>query len=81
MAVVWQQFLTSFQFDSYFPLLAEVGVILTLMTALAAWNYIKENKLWYYALTLVYLLSTLVVILTNDWFFFLFAWEMVTLAT
>ncbi|MFN2340287.1 MAG: complex I subunit 5 family protein [Halanaerobium sp.] len=81
MAVIWQQFLSSFQFDSYFPLLAEVGVILTLMTALAAWNYIKENKLWYYVLTLVYLLSTLVVILTNDWFFFLFAWEMVTLAT
>ncbi|PUU92320.1 MAG: hypothetical protein CI949_1661, partial [Halanaerobium sp.] len=26
MAVIWQQFLSSFQFDSYFPLLAEVGV-------------------------------------------------------
>src|SRR6056297_3246768 len=81
MAVIWQQFLASFQFDSFFPLLAEVGVILTLMTALAAWNYIKENKFWYYALTLIYLLSALVAILTTDWFFFLFAWELVTLAT
>jgi NADH-quinone oxidoreductase subunit M len=81
MAVIWQQFLASFQFDSFFPLLAEVGVILTLMTALAAWNYIKENKLWYYVLTVVYLLSALVAILTTDWFFFLFAWELVTLAT
>ncbi|ODS50799.1 MAG: NADH-quinone oxidoreductase subunit M [Halanaerobium sp. 4-GBenrich] len=81
MAVIWQQFLAGFQFDSYFPLLAEVGVILTLMTALAAWNYIKENKFWYYSLTVLYLLSALVVILTTDWFFFLFAWELVTLTT
>lgn len=81
MAVLWQQFLASFYFESYFPLLAEVGVILTLMTALAAWNYIKKNKFWYYSLLLIYLLSTLVVVLTNNWFFFLFAWEMVTLAT
>lgn len=81
MAVIWQQFLSSFSFESFFPLLAEVGVILTLMTALAAWNYIKENKFWYYTLTLVYLISTLIVVLTDDWFFFLFGWEMVTLAT
>lgn len=81
MALIWQQFLASFQFNSFFPLLAEVGVILTLMTALAAWNYINQNKLLYYLLSLVYLVSTVVVILTNDWFFFLFAWEMVTLAT
>ena len=81
MAVIWQQFISSFQFNSFFPLLAEVGVILTLMTALAAWNYIKENKFWYYVLTLIYTISFLVVILTNDWFFFLFGWELVTLAT
>ena len=72
---------SNFIFEGYFPLLAEVGVILTLMTALAAWKYIKENKFWYYTLTFLYLLSTLIVILTNDWFFFLFAWELVTLAT
>ena len=81
MALLWQQFLASFSFESYFPLLAEVGVILTLITALAAWNYIKEYKFWYYILTLIYLISTVVVILTTDWFFFLFAWEMVTLTT
>jgi len=76
-----EQLSSNFIFSGYYPLLAEVGVILTLMTALAAWKYIKKNKIWYYLLTAVYLFSTVVIILTNNWFFFLFAWELVTLAT
>ncbi len=78
---LFQQLAANFSLEGYFPLLAEVGVILTLMTALAAWKYIKNNKFWYYMLTLLYLVSTLIIILTNDWFFFLFSWELVTLAT
>ncbi len=78
---LFQQLAANFSLEGYFPLLAEVGVILTLMTALAAWKYIKNNKFWYYLLTLIYLISTIIIILTNDWFFFLFSWELVTLAT
>jgi len=76
-----EQFLNSIIWESYFPLLAGTGVVLTLMTALAAWHYIKTKKMWYYIITAVYMFSFLIVVLTNDWFFFLFGWELVTLTT
>ncbi|RCW88554.1 NADH-quinone oxidoreductase subunit M [Halanaerobium sp. DL-01] len=81
MILLVEQFLNSIIWESYFPLLAGTGVILTLMTALAAWHYIKTKKMWYYIITAVYILSFLTVILTDNWFFFLFGWELVTLTT
>jgi NADH-quinone oxidoreductase subunit M len=81
MTVLWQQFSASFIWQSYFPLLAGVGIILTLMTSLAAWKYFARNRVFYYLLTLLYLLSSTIVILTNNWFLFLFGWELVTLTT
>ncbi len=57
------------------------GILLTIFTALAAKNYIERKQGLYYLLTLIYMMSFSLLILTNNWFIFITAWELVTLTT
>lgn len=60
---------------------AITGVLLTILTAVAARNGIRKRRFQYYLLNILYVLAFLVVILTDNWFIFFMGWEMVTIAT
>jgi len=57
------------------------GVLLTSLTAVSAWRLIDCKKWLYYLINLLYIFSFTLVIVANNWFIFITAWEMVTLTT
>ena len=65
-------------FNMFFVLL---GLVVTAATSFAAYDYLKENKFWYYILNLFYILGFFLVITTRSWFVFIIGWEVVTVAT
>ncbi|MGM0410002.1 MAG: proton-conducting transporter membrane subunit [Bacillota bacterium] len=48
---------------------------------ISSWRKIIKNKIWYYLLTLLYIISFSIVITTTNWFLFVLGWELVTLFT
>lgn len=65
-------------FNIFFVLL---GLFVTAATSFAAYDYLKENKFWYYILNLFYILGFFMVITTQSWFAFIIGWEIVTVTT
>lgn len=57
------------------------GILLTILTAFSAHNYILIKRKTYYIINIFYILGFSLVILTDNWFMFLMGWEMVTLTT
>src|SRR6056297_1272644 len=65
-------------FNIFFVLL---GLFVTAATSFAAYDYLKENKFWYYILNIFYILGFFMVITTQSWFVFIIGWEIVTVTT
>ncbi len=78
---MWEFILNNFVINKLNILLASTGVLLTFLTALSAFNYIKIRKKYYYTLNFLYVISFMILILTKNWLIFLIAWELVTLTT
>src|SRR5690554_5629765 len=73
--------MNSFVFSSLNLVTATAGLLLTVFTILFAWADIEMKRREYLILNIVYVLSFLVVIFSQDWLVFFVAWEMVTITT
>lgn len=70
-----------FVFNNFNIFFIIIGAILTFSTSMAAFDYLKENKFWYYILNIFYILGFVMVIATKSWFAFIIGWEIVTITT
>ncbi|MFW6305798.1 MAG: complex I subunit 5 family protein [Bacillota bacterium] len=62
-------------------ILAITGIFITLLTILTARINIKTRRFEYLLINIVFVISFLIVIFTNNWLIFIVFWEMVTVST
>ncbi|MFW6270123.1 MAG: complex I subunit 5 family protein, partial [Bacillota bacterium] len=73
--------INNFIFNKINILFVSTGITLTFFSMLAAVNYIRKKRKWYYLLNIIYIISFSLLIFTKNWLVFITEWEIVTVVT
>src|SRR6056297_1765399 len=74
-------FIENFEVNKLNMMFVLIGIIITTVSLLSTRDYTYEHRDWFNLSILIYTISFVMIILTNNWIMFMIGWELVTITT
>ena len=74
-------FLNQFVFSNFNIILTATGIFITLVALMSSRDYTYAHKELFYLCNIIYIISFIMIIMTNNWIIFIIGWELVTITT
>jgi len=74
-------FIENFEVNKLNMMFVLIGIIITTVSLLSTRDYTYEHRDWFNLSILIYTISFVMIILTNNWIIFMIGWELVTITT
>jgi len=74
-------FLNQFVFNNFNILFTVTGIFITFVALMSSRDYSYAHKELFYLCNIIYIISFVMIIMTNNWIIFIIGWELVTVTT
>lgn len=74
-------FLNQFVFSNFNIILTLTGILITFVALMSSRDYTYAHKELFYLCNIIYIISFVMIIMTNNWIIFIIGWELVTITT